>query len=171
MDIRYPNVGDSSPHRKDGKLLAQTKSGAAAKSRDPAGVRTEVTYLLEHWIRIWSETPGSEKAYASYLSLLQQQGVLKSEENSDRFFRITTELCIESCFNNPANEVDAKGRPKLRYDVIDAFSKLIVVLVKYADPVAGSTTAKIALLSRVLTTISRVLQADYSSHLESSRIL
>eukprot|EP00937_MAST-01D_sp_MAST-1D-sp2_P007077 g7077.t1 len=147
----------------------QAKSGAAAKSQDPAGVRTEVTYLLEHWIRIWSETPGSEKAYASYLSLLQQQGVLKSEENSDRFFRITTELCIESCFNtNGAAEVDANGRPKLRYDVIDAFSKLIVLLVKYADPVAGSTTAKIALLSRVLNTISRVMVGDYQSHHESN---
>jgi CCR4-NOT transcription complex subunit 1 len=152
----------------DGKLAVQAKSGAAAKSQDPAGMRTEVTYLLEHWIRIWSETPGSEKAYASYLSLLQQQGVLKSEENSERFFRITTELCVESCFNTAATpELDAKGRPKLRYDVIDAFCKLIVLLVKYAEPVQNNSTAKIALLSRVLGTISRVLINDYSSHCES----
>ena len=51
--------------------------------------------------------------------------------------------------------------------MIDAFCKLIVLLVKYAEPVQNNSTAKIALLSRVLGTISRVLINDYSSHCES----
>jgi CCR4-NOT transcription complex subunit 1 len=139
------------------------------RPQDPAGLREQVTYLLEHWIRIWSETPGSEKAYASYLSLLQQQGVLKTEDNSERFFRITTELCIESCFNNSKNsEVDSRGRPQLQYGVVDAFSKLVVLLVKYADPVTVNTSAKINLLTRVLSIITRVLLTDYRMHAANS---
>ena len=34
-----------------------------------------MTALLEQWIRVWNESPGSEKAYAQYLALLQQHGV------------------------------------------------------------------------------------------------
>jgi CCR4-NOT transcription complex subunit 1 len=156
---------------KKGSSLGKLKGSAnnSPRPQDPAGLREQVTYLLEHWIRIWSETPGSEKAYASYLSLLQQQGVLKTEDNSERFFRITTELCIESCFNNSkSSEVDSRGRPQLQYGVVDAFSKLVVLLVKYADPVTVNTSAKINLLTRVLSIITRVLLSDYRQHAANS---
>ena len=43
-----------------------------------SGARVQVTFVLEQWIRIWSETPGNEKAYAQFLALMAQQQLLAS---------------------------------------------------------------------------------------------
>jgi CCR4-NOT transcription complex subunit 1 len=179
-EIRSASAAAKVDGKKGGGKMGEGGVGVG-RQQDPAGLRERVTYLLEHWIRIWNESPGSEKAYVAYLNHLQQQGVLKTQENSERFFRITTELCIENCFNtaaaaasnDPDNGNGASGSPKLSYTVVDAFSKLIVLLVKYADPVTpamsakfsdpvqANTAAKIGLLTRVLATISSVLVNDY----------
>ena len=56
-----------------------------------------VTALLEQWIRVWNESPGSEKAYAQYLALLQQHAVPRSDASTERFIRLATTICVESC--------------------------------------------------------------------------
>jgi hypothetical protein len=81
-------------------LLAARAAAAAAARNDPPGSREEVTNLLEYWIRICNERPGDEKAYAPYLQALQQRGALKTDEATERFFRVATELVVEACFKS-----------------------------------------------------------------------
>eukprot|EP01035_Chromulina_nebulosa_P020075 gene20075-26069_t len=64
-------------------------------------IREHVTVLLEKWLRIWNSV--NDHLFSQYLQLMHQYGVLKTEEAADRFFRISTELCIEACLKTSNN--------------------------------------------------------------------
>jgi 1,4-alpha-glucan branching enzyme len=51
--------------------------------------------LLERWLRVWNTS--NDQIFSQYLQLMHQYGVLKTEEAADKFFRISTELCVEAC--------------------------------------------------------------------------
>ena len=112
-DHKFPNlnrlldevraIANAAKKAQQGQAQGQSRAqgvpaGVFLRSNDPSLLRQQVAKLLNAWIQICSKTDGtSEKqAHAPYLSLLQQQGALKGDENADRFFRITTELCVES---------------------------------------------------------------------------
>ena len=81
---------------------------------------------------------------------MQQQNassLFKDEDSSSRFFRLVTELVIEN------------SGDKANYTAVDAYSKMVVLLVKYSE----SPNTKIALLSRVLGVVVRVLMRDYET--------
>ena len=134
---------------------------ALAARNDPPQTRQSVTHLLDYWIRVYNESPGNEKVYAQFLSLLQQHGVGKTEENSERFFRASTELVIEAVLKS-GQATQEGGVPVLNYSVVDAYSKLVALLVKYmhsgggADKVAAQ---RISLLNKVLGITVRCLMA------------
>mmetsp|Transcript_5766 Transcript_5766/g.17008 ORF Transcript_5766/g.17008 Transcript_5766/m.17008 type:complete len:1878 (-) Transcript_5766:275-5908(-) len=143
---------------------------ASLSPKDPIGAREQVTGLLEHWIRVWNESPGSEKAYARYLALLQQHAIPRSETSTERFVRLATIICVESCVES---RTVGDGTSALSYSAIDAYAKLLILLVKYAvsDPDASASAAgapqRLDLLNRVLSTLTRTLIADYDATVES----
>jgi CCR4-NOT transcription complex subunit 1 len=143
---------------------------------DPVGAREQVTVLLEQWIRVWNESPGSEKAYAQYLALLQQHAVPRSEQSTERFVRLATTICVESCVESRTVEDEGiekgEGAGILSYSVVDAYAKLLILLVKYAVPDPNTNVAatgapqRLDLLNRVLSTLTRALIADYDANSE-----
>lgn len=147
---------------------------ASMVADDPQGAREQVTGLLEQWIRVWSESPGSEKAYAQYLALLQQHAVPKHEQSTERFIRLATVICVESCVGSLVidNGVEADAGV-LSYSVVDAYAKLLILLVKYAVPdtasntIVAGTPQRLDLLNRVLATVTRTLVASYDKTVES----
>jgi CCR4-NOT transcription complex subunit 1 len=148
----------------------------AAPARDRVGAREQVANLLEYWLRLCMERPGDAKSYAPYLALLQQQGVLASDEATEWFLRVATELVVESCLKSarPVTAVEAKegesfgpqvGTTAVSYNVVDVYGKLLVLLIKSvgtADPREG-TTARIAMLTKVLSSVARVLLMDFET--------
>ncbi|GMH87968.1 hypothetical protein TL16_g11021, partial [Triparma laevis f. inornata] len=136
---------------------------ALASRNDPPQTRQSVTHLLDYWIRVYNETPGNEKAYAQYLQLLQQHGVGKSEENSERFFRVSTELVIEAVLKSGQPAEGGTGPPVLHYNVVDAYAKLVALLFKYMN--SGGDASKVAtqrinLLNKVLGITVQCLMAS-----------
>jgi len=195
--------------------------GALAASKRTAGLdsaREQVTFLLERWIRVWNESGGSEAKCVQFIALLHQQHVLASEETTDVFLRLATELCVEACLKtahqapavqgpptaggasagSPSEEATGGGAPttgamagaasadggdgnkgaggattgssgglmpgtaqtQLVYTVIDAFSNLLVILVKYAAADPQSAASRVNMLNRVLATVDRALLVD-----------
>ena len=105
------------------------------ESNEPAGLRQQVHFLLDEWLNICIQGATSDKTYAQYLSALQSQGVLNSEESTRRFFRIMVELCLEAAFASaqlPAPAQNGGGDSPIAFTnhAIDALGKLIVFLVK-----------------------------------------
>ena len=63
------------------------------RSNDAQHVRDQVAFLLRGWIHICREgSHTNDKTCARYLQLMQENGMLRGDENADRFFRITAEL-------------------------------------------------------------------------------
>ena len=145
-------------------------------------------YLLTEWVRLYHQpTRDSEKLYAAYLgkvsgdvqlfriitrvsfSQLHQHGMLRSDDLISRFFRISTEMCVELCYRNlnfSEHQLHVRERVGRRqtssvflqnpalarakcYHTMDAYVKLIVVLVKHSGD-ASTTVTKINLLNKVI---------------------
>ena len=139
---------------------------ALAARNDPPQTRQSVTHLLDYWIRVYNESPGNEKAYAQYLQLLQQHGVGKSEENSERFFRVSTELVIEAVLKSATPPESGTGASVLHYNVVDAYAKLVALLFKYMNSGGGMekvAAQRINLLNKVLGITVRCLMSASES--------
>lgn len=150
-------------------VAAKAAEAVALLSRnDPPQTRQSVTQLLDYWIRVYNETPGNDKAYAQYLQLLQQHGVGKSDENSDRFFRVSTELVVEAVLKSAQSgqSLEPGAVPVLNYNVIDAYAKLVALLFKYMNSGGGAekvAAQRINLLNKVLGITVRCLMASSES--------
>ncbi|KAF9585097.1 hypothetical protein BGW38_003916, partial [Lunasporangiospora selenospora] len=116
-------------------------------------LREQLAFIFAEWIRVYQLPTSNEKAYGAFINSIQQQGVLKGEEISSLFFRVCTEMSVESYLKYKAtNTVTA-------YQGVDAFVKLIVTLVKhYSDPQGiNHNTAKVTYLTTLLSIIVLVL--------------
>uniref|UniRef100_A0A7S3NMR3 CCR4-Not complex component Not1 C-terminal domain-containing protein n=1 Tax=Aureoumbra lagunensis TaxID=44058 RepID=A0A7S3NMR3_9STRA len=141
--------------------------------RDPPGAQEHVTQLLEQWIRVWNESPGSEKAYASYLALLAQHGVPRADVSTERFVRLAARACVD----NAKRRLEAQQQKRrqqgnknndddidtIDYTVIDAYAKLLVLIIKYGGGTENSQAIRLALLNRVLTTLTNTLLDEYDA--------
>ena len=143
----------------------------AGSSRDPA-VRELVTGLLDRWLRVWNTV--NDQIFTSYLQILEQHGVLKTEESADRFFRVATEICVEACLRNgTAPAAGATGDAAvttLNFTVIDALSKLFLLLVRIADKEASNMNVRVNLLSRVLNAAARVILDDHEAKKQTKQL-
>merc|ERR1719424_2382649 len=178
-----PSTQDAQDLHAYGQSVSATSAArelrrACIVPKDPTGAREQVTMLLEQWIRVWNDSPGSEKAYAQYLALLQQHSIPRSDQSTERFVRLSTIICVESCAEAHTGEIAEKGGNlvPLVYSVIDAYAKLLILLVKYAVPDANmsapshASPQRLELLNRVLSTLTRVLIADYDATAERGGI-
>jgi len=139
-----------------GALATATTTAVGGRTSPAARQdRQDVTCLLEHWIVLWNESPGSEKAYLKYFTLLQQYEVTKSPDQIEKFIRIATDVCVEACLKNAVvNEQQGQGgtegggmhRTTLSYTIVDAYAKLLFLLVKYN----GDVNSRINILQRIL---------------------
>ena len=126
--------------------------------------------------------------------MLQQYGVLKTEESADRFFRGATEICVEACLKtiapnpNPGStpalalapdDISGGATTTLTYTVVDALSKLFLLLIRVADKEANAAAAagggpnpntvetsiaiRANILLKILSAVTRVLSEDHDS--------
>mmetsp|Transcript_13579 Transcript_13579/g.30419 ORF Transcript_13579/g.30419 Transcript_13579/m.30419 type:complete len:2214 (+) Transcript_13579:205-6846(+) len=162
------------------KATAGAQTGAlgaagAAGTGSPAprdAARELVTGLLERWLRVWSTV--NDQVFGSFLQLMEQYGVLKTEEAADKFFRVATEICVEACLRSAsaASPTAASAEPTpptLNFTVIDALTKLFQLLVRVADKEGSNGSARVNLLSRVLSAVARALVDDHETKKSSGR--
>jgi len=130
-------------------------------------------FLLEGWIRIHGEAATNDNTLAQYLQLLQQYGVGKGDEQTERFLRLSTLIVVEAVLNTakPSGE-GSSGKKVLDYAFIDVYSKLVTVLVKHMN--GGGTEEQIvaqrmALLNKVLGVTVRSLMWDFYTRSQKGR--
>eukprot|EP01018_Ginkgo_biloba_P022479 Gb_12251 [translate_table: standard] len=151
--------GRAGMNREDSKLTSREIGSA-----DPVGFREQVAVLFDEWARICDSPGVNDKAYAVYISQLQQSGMLKGDDASDRFFRVLTELSIAHCIASDVSVPGSVALPSqqimqtLSFTAIDMYAKLVVLLVKYCAVDPG--TSKVNLLNKVLAVTVRLIQRD-----------
>ncbi|GAA0150692.1 mRNA polyadenylation factor [Lithospermum erythrorhizon] len=135
-------------------------STAVSAEPDPV-FNKKVSMFFADWYRI-CETPGvNDAAYARYVLQLQQNGFLKGDDTTDRFFRQIMDLSVSHCLSS---EVIASGPSQshqvqpLSFLAIDIYAKLSFAILKFYPVDLGSGT--LSLLPKVLGLTVRFIQKD-----------
>ncbi|KAJ3031110.1 UNVERIFIED_CONTAM: hypothetical protein HDU68_006489 [Siphonaria sp. JEL0065] len=130
--------------------------GPDGKDLEAGELRESLGVLFSEWVKIYHHPSSSEKTHKEYIVQLQELGVLQEEDVSSLFFRVCTELSVDLY-------IQAKSAPNvsplLPFQAVDAFARLIVLLVRYhaesAD--ANGNAAKLDLTTKILYIIVLVL--------------
>mmetsp|Transcript_9541 Transcript_9541/g.13845 ORF Transcript_9541/g.13845 Transcript_9541/m.13845 type:complete len:1234 (+) Transcript_9541:3-3704(+) len=128
---------------------------------DPPNLKQQVMLLLDGWMRLSSDVNGSEKM-PQYVQLLQSNGIGKNEEQSERFFRVSTEILVTAVLKNAT--LDENNQTLLNYTVIDGYGKLILVLMKHLNSGGSAEEVakqRISLLNQILGVTMRTMMAHY----------
>ena len=130
------------------RKVAEATEGFARN--DPITAKQQVTTLLENWIRIQNE--GNEKVYAQFLQYLQQMGIGKVEEHTERFLRLSVLMVVDSAMKAASAGIDG-ARSVLNYTVVDMYTKLLVLMFKHLNS-GGSTeqveAQRLSMLNKIL---------------------
>ncbi|CAG8526473.1 8493_t:CDS:10 [Ambispora leptoticha] len=120
------------------------------------GMREQLSIVFAEWVRIYQHPTSNEKTFANFIMQLQNQGILKGDEISSMFFRLCTEMSVDSYLKQKAAVQTA---PAVAFQAVDAFSKLIVLLVKYhSDPEGiNNNVAKVNYLAKIISLIVLVI--------------
>ncbi|XP_065187096.1 CCR4-NOT transcription complex subunit 1-like isoform X2 [Sycon ciliatum] len=138
------------------------------KNEDPHGMSDKVEYLLTEWVRLHHQVnypiKDLDRMHEAYLTRLRTANMLKNDDTITRFFRISTELCVELCYRNlqgDAGQASLLSRAKC-YHTMDAFVKLAIVFVRHAGD-AANISGRMGLLSKILQTVAFVLLKDHDT--------
>ncbi|XVF33558.1 hypothetical protein REPUB_Repub17cG0178700 [Reevesia pubescens] len=129
---------------------------------DPAGFKEQVSMLFAEWYQI-CELPGANDGPCNhYIVQLHQNGLLKGDDVTERFFRIITELSVAHCLSSEVMSSSPLQSPQqaqtLSFLAIDIYAKLVLSILKYCPVEQGSS--KLFLLSKILTVTVRFIQKD-----------
>ena len=140
-------------------FLAQAK-----EYEDPPGLLEKTEFLLREWVNAYhSRDAGkdSRQAFIVFVQLMNQHGILKTDDLITRFFRMSTQMCVDLCYralsepNNSPTLVRAKC-----FHTLDAYVRLITLLVKHSGETQNTVT-KVNLLNKVLGIVAGVLLIDH----------
>lgn len=134
---------------------------------DPPGFIEKVEYLLKDWVTIYhTQGIGRDpvKTFGVFVSKMNLYGILKTDELITRFFRQATQICIDLVYRNMNDSTSTVQQAKAKvFQWIDAFVRLISLIVKHSGEVANTVT-KINLLNKILGIIVGVMLQDQEQH-------
>ncbi|XP_066142150.1 CCR4-NOT transcription complex subunit 1 isoform X1 [Euwallacea fornicatus] len=139
----------------------------APNYEDPPGLVEKTDYLLREWINIYnSQHQGrdSTKAFSMFVHQMNLHGILKTDDLITRFFRLSTQLCVETVYRallDKSNPNMSVVRPKC-YHTLDAFVRLVALLVKHSGDTTNTST-KVQLLNKVLGIVAGCLLQDHDT--------
>ncbi|KAB1225230.1 CCR4-NOT transcription complex subunit 1 [Morella rubra] len=101
---------------------------------DPAGFGEQVSMLFAEWYRI-CELPGANDAACThYILQLHQNGLLKGDDMTDRFFRLLTEISVAHCLSSEVINSGTLQSPQqvqnLSFLAVDIYAKLVFSILK-----------------------------------------
>lgn len=123
-----------------------------SEADDPPGLLDKTDFLLKDWVTIYHTTASGRdpiKAFGMFVNKMNIYGILKTDDLITRFFRQATQICVDLVYRhiNDPNVSPAVAKTKI-FQYIDAFVRLIALLVKHSGE-SGNATTKINLLNKV----------------------
>ncbi|KAJ8969734.1 hypothetical protein NQ317_006395, partial [Molorchus minor] len=106
----------------------------------------------------------STKAFSMFVHQMNVHGILKTDDLITRFFRLSTQLCVETVYRMLADKANTNMsliRPKC-YHTLDALVRLVALLVKHSGD-TNNTSTKIHLLNKVLGIVAGCLLQDHDT--------
>lgn len=135
---------------------------------DTDGFAEKTEQLFRYWVYTYhNEIQGRDplKQFTAFVNRMKLLGVLKGDEPLSKFFRICTQLCVDASYRNisdsPRNQPSQLARTKT-FNLVDAYVKLIALLVKHSGDGNNSST-KLELLNKVLGIVIGTLVGDHET--------
>ncbi|GMI98283.1 hypothetical protein like AT1G02080 [Hibiscus trionum] len=134
----------------------EDNSSIEALEPDPAGFKEQVSMLFTEWYQI-CELPGANDGPCNhYIVQLHQNGLLKGDDMTERFFRNITELTVAHCLSSEGMSSGTLQLPQqvqtLSFLAIDIYAKLVLSILK--------GLSKLFLLSKILTVTVKFIQKE-----------
>mmetsp|Transcript_36486 Transcript_36486/g.88051 ORF Transcript_36486/g.88051 Transcript_36486/m.88051 type:complete len:2380 (-) Transcript_36486:135-7274(-) len=129
--------------------------------KDPPNSKQQVTQLLENWIRVNNEASGNDKINAQFLQYLQQYGVGKVEEHTERFLRIASLVVVEAVLKS--STVGTNGATVLNYAVADVYCRLLLLMFRHLNSGGSADQIKaqrLSMLNKILGCTIRTMMWD-----------
>ncbi|KAG8177929.1 hypothetical protein JTE90_000793 [Oedothorax gibbosus] len=131
---------------------------------DPPGLYEKTEFLLREWVTMYHAPNAgrdSTKAFSLFVHQMNLQGILKTDELITRFFRLSTEMCVDLSYRVLLDQT-IKSATVVRakcFHTLDAYVRLIALLVKHSGDTQNTVT-KVNLLNKVLGIVTGVLLQD-----------
>ncbi|XP_012340948.1 CCR4-NOT transcription complex subunit 1 isoform X3 [Apis florea] len=131
---------------------------------DPPGLMEKTEYLLREWVSMHHNPTHARdptKAFGMFVHQMNIHGILKTDDLITRFFKLSTQMCVDLCYRALAetNAAPSVVRAKC-FHSLDAFVRLVALLVKHSGD-STNTHTKINLLNKVLGIVAGVLLQDH----------
>merc|ERR1712012_804353 len=145
---------------------AQLHSGIqqAREFDDPHGLLEKTEFLLRDWVNMYhspSAGKDSTKAFTIFVQQMNMHGLLKTDDLITRFFRMSTQMCVDLCYRALAEQNSNQTLVRAKcFHTLDAFVRLIALLVKHSGD-QQNTITKVNLLNKVLGIVAGVLLIDH----------
>ncbi|KAK7287009.1 hypothetical protein RJT34_22414 [Clitoria ternatea] len=127
-------------------------NGVDSVEPDPAGFREKVSIMFAEWYRI-CELPGANDAASAHFILqLHQNGLLKGDDVTDRFFRLLMELAVAHCLSSEvinSGALQSQPSQSMSFLAVDIYAKLVFSILKGPN--------KLFLLSKILAVTVRLI--------------
>jgi len=176
LSVPISAIGASNPTAESLVDLLRVALSAAEIAGEPdsdaatARAREQVAPLWSDWVAIYDQPNQRDKAYATFLSALESAGWLRADTQGDYFLKTILEAALSAAaLSAPA---DGGGKLPVIFAPLDAFSTLIVLIVKHIapDPAPGlyssdSTKphAQVAFLAKALSFLITHLMHSYDT--------
>ena len=125
--------------------------------KDPSNAKQQVTALIDAWIRLQND-PSNGKGLTQFLQVIQQFGVGKDEEQTERFLRLSALVVVEAVLKTGTQGSD--GSLRLNHTFIDLHCKLLVILFRHMNK-GGSQeqvqAQRLGVLNRILGSLVRTM--------------
>ena len=125
---------------------AQLHSGIqqAREFDDPPDLLEKTEFLLREWVNMYhSPVAGkdSTKAFTIFVQQMNLHGLLKTDDLITRFFRMSTQMCVDLCYRALAEQNNSPTLVRAKcFHTLDAFVRLIALLVKHSGDQQNTIT-------------------------------
>ncbi|KAL5022887.1 hypothetical protein ScPMuIL_002042 [Solemya velum] len=144
--------------------MMQSGISQAREFDDPPGLHDTTECLLRDWVNMYHSPQAgrdSTKVFSAFVQQMHQNGILKTDDLITRFFRLCTEMCVDLCYRALGEQTHSPTVLRAKcFHTLDAFVRLIALLVKHSGDTANTIT-KINLLNKVLGIVAGVLLQDH----------
>lgn len=127
---------------------------------DASTFQKQVSLLFADWYRICELPAGNDTPCTKFILQLHQNGLLRGDDMSDRFFRILLEISV----SHFGEVMQSSQQVQSSFLAIDIYSKLVYSILKYCPVDQGSS--KLFLLPKILAVTVRSIQKDHDEKKE-----
>lgn len=161
--------GTSNPLAAGPSLHFHSGVTQARDFQDPSALQEKTEVLLREWIQMYHSPTagqGSASAFQHFVKQMNLHGILKTDDLITRFFRICITMCRDLCVRSIMEQGQGPSPTYVRskcFQNLDAFVRLIALLVKHSGEASNPTT-KINLLNKVLGLVCGIMIHDIESN-------